>query len=335
MQDKRNNLFDRVVKAVLFVGSRGYGCAVNLVDMAYRVGLRKIHKAKLPVISVGNITLGGTGKTPFAMFLADHFSHGKKKASILIRGYGKDESVQLKEELADVPVYVGQDRVKNAALSASEGNEFIILDDGFQHRRLGRDLDIVLIDSEHPFGNGQLVPRGVLREPVSSLIRAGIVVATKIDKLTPGEEIELEELVKSIAPKAVFITARHRPLFFTDVTGAAYSVEDVRGKKVCMVSGIGDPEYFRTVLDAADPVITEEMIYPDHHNFRQVDVGKILAACTKSRSEYIVTTKKDYVKLKELDISLIEEKIMVLNIAMDVVKGKEKLIAGLNSVIFC
>lgn len=333
MQDKRGSLIDRSIKAVLFILSVVYGFAQALIDMAYKTGLRKIHRADLPVISVGNITLGGTGKTPFAIFLADHYALDQKKVSILIRGYGKDESVQLTDELAEVKVYVGQDRVRNASLSFQEGNDLAILDDGFQHRRLARDLDIVLIDAQNPFGNGHMFPRGVLREPVGALERAGIIVATKIDKITDEQACRLEERIRTISPKAVFATARHRPLFFTDVTGAAYSAEDMRGKKVVTASGIGDPAYFRMVLENSGPVIADEIIYADHHMFSRADVARMYASAVREQADHVIVTKKDHVKLKGLDISSIEDRLMVLNIAIEIVKGKESLIAGLNSVL--
>ncbi len=332
MKDERNGFADVIVKGVLRFLSWIYAAAIRTVDWGYRSGLRKRYKAPVPVISVGNVTLGGTGKTPFTIFLADHFLSAGRHPAVLIRGYGEDESRMLRDELPDVPVFAGQDRVKSAACAAENGRDVLILDDGFQHRRISRNLDILLVDSVSLFGNGSLVPRGVLREPFSSLKRADIFVLTKADRIDEKCKKDIIRKLRETAGEKPIVVARHSPSFLTDVTGGAYSADSLRGKKVVLVSGIVDPDYFALLVEKKGATIVSRRDYPDHHRYARKDISSISRECAEKKAEAIITTGKDYVKIKELDISVIEDRLFVLNIVMDIVEGKERLIAGLDSV---
>ena len=185
MHDRTNDLLSQVVKPCLLILSYAYGFLLKAHYFFYKVNLLKSYKSQIAIISIGNITLGGTGKTPFTIMLAERLTQkNKKKTAVLIRGYGEDEWKMLEERLGKygIKVFVGRDRVKYAKQALQYGACSLILDDGFQHRRLRRDLDIVLLDSTNPFGNRHLFPRGILREPLDSLRRADIVVLTKVDK---------------------------------------------------------------------------------------------------------------------------------------------------------
>ncbi|MFH1878851.1 MAG: tetraacyldisaccharide 4'-kinase [Candidatus Omnitrophota bacterium] len=333
MTDRRGGFLGSAVKHMLFVISLLYGSGIKIVNLSYAAGIRKRHKAGIPVISVGNITLGGTGKTPFTIFLADHLVSSGVKPAILTRGYGGDESRMMKDDLPDVPVFVGQDRVRNARKAARAGIDVIILDDGYQHRRLERDLNIAMIDSMVLFGNGQLFPRGILREPVSSLRRADILVLTKSDMAGEERHGEIMEYLKVYCPGKPVIRAEHRACSFTDVSGAIYHADTVKGHKVLLVSGIVDPEYFNFMIAGLGAGVVSRFDFMDHHKYTQADVTEIYNRC--SGAEKIITTKKDYVKLRGLDISCIEDKLFVFDIVIDIVEGKEELLAGLNSRGIC
>src|SRR5262245_17167980 len=168
-----------------------YCLGVSARNAAYDWGWKTAHRAAVPVVSVGNLTLGGTGKTPMVEWVARWFRGRGARVAILSRGYGQaeglnDEGRVLEENLPDVPHFQGADRVELARIAVEESeSQVLVLDDGFQHRRLARDLDIVLLDALEPFGLGRLFPRGLLREPVSSLRRAGLVVLSRAD-LVPG-----------------------------------------------------------------------------------------------------------------------------------------------------
>ncbi|MGB2629729.1 MAG: tetraacyldisaccharide 4'-kinase, partial [Candidatus Omnitrophota bacterium] len=225
------------------------------------------------------------------------------------------------------------DRVASALAAARDGRDILVLDDGFQHRRIGRDLSIVMLDSGSVFGDGYLFPRGILREPVSSLKRADILVLSKIDKMDDKGKNDIIRKLQNSFPGKLIVTARHRPTFLNDVTGAVYSAETLKGQKACLISGIADPGYFvRAVEDlGALPVLRHD--YADHHSYNQKDIDRISADCRNSGIDSIVTTKKDYVKMRALDLSAIEERLLVLDIEMDIVEGKEALVDRLNSVI--
>ncbi|MBD3425765.1 MAG: tetraacyldisaccharide 4'-kinase [Candidatus Omnitrophica bacterium] len=333
MKDEKKGPLHGFVKAVLFALSLVYRLAVGVVDLAYRSGLRRRHRAGVPVISVGNITLGGTGKTPLTIFLADHLVSSGRKPAVLTRGYGNDESKMLRDVLAEVPVFVGQDRVRSARWAAAQERDVLILDDGYQHRRLARDLNLLLLDSASPFGNGHLVPRGTLREPASSVKRADMVILTKVDRTSPERISAAKERIGELAPGMPIISTRHRPACLLDVTGAAYSPGSISGQKIMLISGIVDPDYLAYLLERLGGRIAGRLDYPDHYRYTWRDVEKIRRQCDICGAEKIITTKKDYVKIRMLDISQIEEKLFVLDIAVDVVEGKEELFAGLDSSV--
>ena len=333
MKDRRNSFFDCFMKSVLLVLSWGYGIAVRIVDLAYKTGIRREYKVSIPVVSVGNLTLGGTGKTPFAIFLADYFISIKKNPAVLTRGYGRDESVMLKNEMPLVPVYVGRDRVLNAQRAVSEGKDVVILDDGFSHRRIERDLNILMIDGVNFFGNKSVFPRGVLREPVSALERADLFVLTKVDSASESRIKEIRSFLGEKAQGKAIVETRHKPSFLTDVTGAAYALECFKGKRIFVLSGIGDPDYFAFLLSASGAEIVERYDFMDHYAYRQKDIDRIYRDSVLKKIDGVIITAKDYVKIKKLDLSQVEEKIFILNIKIDIIGGKESLIAGLNSVI--
>ncbi|MFH1395567.1 MAG: tetraacyldisaccharide 4'-kinase [Candidatus Omnitrophota bacterium] len=334
MKDETAGFFDNLIKGVLRVLSWIYYAAVKFVDKSYKAGIRRQIKINVPVISVGNITLGGTGKTPFAIFLAEYCQLKGRNPAILIRGYGKDENRMLADELADVSIFTGQDRVKTAAAAVSQKKDVIILDDGFQHRRIRRDFNILVLDSVSLFGNKALIPRGILREPVSSLKRADAFVLTKADMIDETRQNAVKGMLTSDFPNIPVALVCHRPLSFTDVTGASYPVEIVNGLRIAVFSGIGDPDYFAFLLKKQGAVIAFRRDYPDHYQYTQKDVDKIYSEICDKKVQKVIVTAKDYVKLKSLDLSYLEDKVFILKIGIDFIDGKEGLIAGLDSVIF-
>ncbi len=182
-----------LARGVLRAGAVAYGAAVSARNFGFDRGWLRSHRALVPVVSVGNLTLGGTGKTPMVEWLARWFRSREVRVAILSRGYGhtggiNDEGLVLEENLPDVPHLQNPDRVALAQTAVRElESELIVLDDGFQHRRLARDLDVVLLDALDPFGLSQLCPRGLLREPVRSLRRAAVVVLSRADLVADAQ----------------------------------------------------------------------------------------------------------------------------------------------------
>jgi tetraacyldisaccharide 4'-kinase len=288
----------------------------------------------MKVLSVGNLTLGGTGKTPFVIMLAkiirDEF---KREPAVLIRGYGWDEQTMLKRNLADIPILVGENRVRLARRAIKlYGSSTAVLDDGFQYWELKRDLEIVLIDSSKPFGNGRLFPAGVLREPKTAVVRADIIVFTKVNK----KNIDIgrtEAALKNIKKDLIFLEAVHRPKHLYDMKQRKeLDLSNLKGKKLILLSSIGDPEYFKETIKDLGATVTAELAYPDHYDYRRRDIDNITRLCSEKNFDFIITTEKDAVKLTRLGLYITEYPVMTLIVNMEITKGRGELIDRLHSL---
>ena len=282
-------------------------------NIFYSFNIFRKHKINAKVISVGNITWGGTGKTPVVAFIADELVKKNRRVSILIRGYGNDESELLPKLTSNVPVLVGKDRVK-MGIEAIENHlsDTVILDDGFQHRRLERNLDIVCIDAAKPFGNGWCIPAGTLREGLGSLKRADIFLITKADLVFSKDKLEkLEKKLKSISPGAVVVKAIHRPLYFyrlLDKVGGCFdrplldeervNIGELQNRELALVSAIGSPECFEKTVLRLGLKINKHFIFRDHHGYTKEDIAYIEDYCKNNSLDAVITTEKDAVKLR-------------------------------------
>ncbi|MCX5680320.1 MAG: tetraacyldisaccharide 4'-kinase [Candidatus Omnitrophica bacterium] len=294
MTDKRNGGVFKILKAILRVASVLYGLGMVVRTLLYKYKIFEIHSVPMKIISVGNITLGGTGKTPFVVELTRIFREEfRKEPAVLIRGYGWDESAMLKAKLKDTPILVGEERARSARRAIKlYGSDTAILDDGFQHWELGRNLDIVLVDSRNPFGNGCLFPRGVLRERKSSLKRADIVVLTKVNFGT-GDTEQLKAEIWKIRGDIEILEAVHRPRHFYDTKQRKdVDLSRVSGKRVMLLSSIGDPEYFEDTVKGLGAVVVEHIAFGDHHNYSESDKSRIIKRCSERAFDLIVTTER-------------------------------------------
>lgn len=303
----------------LWLLSLGYGLAVRLRNAAYSWGWLRVKRASVPVLSVGNLTAGGTGKTPFVEWLARLLSE-EKLVAILSRGYGAhDEALVLSENLPEVPHYQGADRAALAAVAVEESeSEVLVLDDGFQHRRLHRDLDLVLIDATDPWGGGHLLPRGLLREPISGLKRAHAIILTRCDQADTSElKKALSRFNKPIAE------AVHAPSRLVGISSES-PVSDLAGKTVAGFCGLGNPSAFKKTLESLGATVADFRAYPDHHPYSREDVED-LGRWAKSQPDgaWMLTTQKDLVKLR-LD-SLGGKPLRAVRIAMEIRSGREEL----------
>jgi len=334
MRDRRNGPFDNIIKILLYVVSLVYAFFIRIWEMCYSLGIFKTHKVPLKVVSVGNITVGGTGKTPLVRFMARRLIEKGKRISILIRGYGDDEWRMLKETVLSVPILVGRDRIKTARQAEKlHKPDILLLDDGYQHRRLGRDLNILLIDAADPFGNGHMLPRGILREPLRSIKQADVVVLTKADFGRDNVPV-LREMLARRFNKHKILEAKYKPVCFTDIVSRKrYSPDFIRGKKLSVLSGIADPRYFKRILKELGGVLIREFDYRDHSTYTEGDLSSIESKSKESGSEFIITTEKDAVKLNKLNIKN-ALRILILHVEVEITKDMEELvdtISGLNS----
>jgi tetraacyldisaccharide 4'-kinase len=308
-----------IATAALWPFSLGYGLAVGLRNLLYDRSLIRSAAVGVPVVSVGNITAGGTGKTPFAIMLAEMLSRSGRRVAVISRGYrGKrkccgpllvsdgfglkttaeeagDEAYLMAGRLLGVGamVIVCPDRIRAATLAEGLGAGVIILDDGFQHRRIERDVDIVLLDQQRPLDNGRLLPAGMLRESPKSLGRADAVVLTRC--LGDGVPQSLRILLRAEAP--IFM-ARHVMESVSKIDewriGKNGGMHVSRGKWL-LFSGLANPQSFEASVLEAGGEIGGHLKFPDHHTYRAWDLAKIEKA--GQGMEAIVTTEKDAVRL--------------------------------------
>jgi tetraacyldisaccharide 4'-kinase len=334
MTDKKTGAIFLPFKFALYLASLIYGAAIIFRGIFYKMHIFNIRRAPLKVISVGNITLGGTGKTPFTMALAKILEKElKKNVCVLIRGYGWDEQEMLKRNLADIPILVGQDRLRSSNKAVKlYGSDTAILDDGFQHWELARDLDIVLVDSRNPFGNRHLFPRGILRESRRSLGRADIIVFTKSDNGPAGID-GVKRAVHAVNKNAIIVEATHAPKhLYEGRARRPHELASVRSKRVILLSSIGDPSYFEETVSGLGADVIEHIKFPDHHDYRKKDVDRIMAKCGEKHFDLIITTEKDIVKLNRLGLSMGSHKVLTLVVEMQILSGKEKLVDRLHSL---
>lgn len=325
----RAGLLPSAKRAGLWSLSLGYRLGVAMRNLAFNRAWKTIHKAPVPVISVGNLTTGGTGKTPCVEYVARFFRQLDVRVVLLSRGYGSDlgrndEALVLEENLPDVPHLQGPDRATLAqtAVEELEAN-LLVLDDGFQHRQLHRDLDLVLIDATCPWGYGHLLPRGLLREPIDSLKRASAVIVTRCD-LVGAEAVQAIrgriENVKAL-PIAESI---HRPAGWRNGAGEMAALEVLAGKPIAGFCGLGNPDAFRQTLMNLGLNVIAWRTYPDHHPYSREDVDALrIWARELPADAAVVTTQKDLVKIR-LD-RLGDHALWALAIELQITRGHEAL----------
>jgi len=307
---------ERLVAFALRLLSLAYhaGLAGNL--LLYRLGILKAQRLPAAVISVGNITVGGTGKTSATCALARNASRRGEKVAVLSRGYGGaragvvqnggrllmtqeqagDEPYLIAAKLPGTAVLVGKHReitgkVAIERLSAS----VLILDDAFQYWPLYKDREIVLVDALNPFGFGHLLPGGMLREPVRNMKRAHEVWITHCDLVKPGEVERLRRTISALHPKAPVVETIHEPVGLLDLTGRPLPLEELRGKRIVALSSIGNPEAFERTLQKLGAVALP-FRFRDHHKYTVRDAEEI-EAIAAGVAEAMVTTEKDAVRL--------------------------------------
>lgn len=284
-----------------------YAALLHLRNAAYDFGTLRTHAAALPVISIGNLTTGGTGKTPLTMWACRHLLGWGRRPAILMRGYAAaagqtaDEVLEYQLALPGVPVVVDADRVRGAARATREfGSDCVVLDDGFQHRRLHRNLDIVLIDALDPFGGGRMLPAGSLREPCSSLRRASVIVITRTNQVDPTALIGLRRDLARLAGHCPVVTAKIEPGDLTFADGESVPAVNRTDLHVLPVSAIGNPASFEQIVGRMFQRIATPMRYADHHRYTPADVQRIVSDARRCGATVVLTTRKDWVKLAPL-----------------------------------
>lgn len=310
LSGRRRDVGARLLRGALGLASYGYGAAVTVRNMAYDCGWLAVHRAAVPVVSLGNITTGGTGKTPLAAWLANWLVAHGLRPGLLSRGYraldtgpgepgaaGNDEKRVLDRLCPGVPHLQQRDRVQSSQRLVDELScDVLILDDGFQHRRLARDLDLLLVDALQPWGFGHVLPRGLLRESRSSLRRADLVIVTRADQASPGDGQRLRADLEFFRGHSECVEVAFRPQRLLGLDGSLRDPGSIAGLKGLAFCGIGNPDGFRRTLGTMR-FDCELQVFPDHHHYDASDLAALSAKAEHSRAGMVLTTLKDLVKI--------------------------------------
>jgi tetraacyldisaccharide 4'-kinase len=350
-REKKTLSFYFVVKLFFYICSVFYWLGYNLRFFFYRSGMIKPKKLKAKVISIGNITLGGTGKTPLVIYLVQRLKEKNLKIAILTRGYKRknkglaemvmenenrtpwtevgDEPYLLASRLNHVPVVVYKNRGASGVYAEKKyKSEVLILDDGFQHWKLSRNLNIVVIDSMNPFGNSKLFPAGILREPLSSLKRADILVLNKADQVSNKQNlIRVLRTYNQDAPiiesvyKIDSIERLHDNLQADRRPSGQVEESHLKGKKTLAFSGIGNPISFEKSLKLLKVEVLKHRGFPDHFFYQRKDILNLEREALRLGADFMITTEKDSVRIPM--ISELRIPIYVFKIDLVITKGEE------------
>lgn len=345
LSEKPETQWEQSLMSGLHFASKVYAAGVRARAWAYRHGVFRRISVDAPLVSIGNVTVGGTGKTPFAIYLARRLQALGRRPAIVSRGYLKegrglvvvsdgssvlvgrrqagDEPYLMARALPGVPVVVGPNRAVAATVATARFDpDIIVMDDGFQHLKVQRDLDVVVIDATNPFGNGMTLPRGILREPPNHLRRAGLLLLTRTDQTTDLDL--LRDHLRTLNPTVPIVESIHRPASLRyyqhhDELG----VQTLAGSRVVALSSVGNPRAFERTLGDLGAQIVDAWRLPNHHAYRRGPLTDLADRARDLGVEAIVTTEKDTVRFPPgfaFDVP-----VWVLAIELTVTAGEEHL----------
>jgi tetraacyldisaccharide 4'-kinase len=354
----------RVLLGVLKVISCLFAAIVTLRLFLYKVGIMRRYPLGCQIISVGNITAGGTGKTPVVEIFARELQQSGRKVAILSRGYrkrelpwyqrvfneqiepprivsdgkrllldsemGGDEPYMLANNLPGVVVLVDKNRVKSGRFAVKRfGCDTLILDDGFQYWKLQHRMEVVLVDKTNPFGNGHLLPRGVLREPIRNLKRANFVFITKSD----GNASDLRAQIHGLNPSAEIIECCHKPRFLQNVYAATQlDLEWLKGKTVITLSGIAVPQGFENSLRAMGAKVIYCYRFADHHRYAAQEIIDAVNKAADLNADALLTTEKDAVRFPHLETTPVP--VLYLRVSIELLSGTDSFHDAVERICF-
>ncbi len=343
-------------RSILGALSNVYATAMTKRNAKYDTSKDLIYRSSIPVISVGNITAGGTGKTPMVAYICDYYKQLGLRPVVLTRGYkaklnkgshivsdgtqlllnafeSGDEANLLASTLQTVPVVIGSSRANSAELAMEKlSPDVFVLDDAFQHRRMGRDLDIVLIDATNPFGYEHVLPRGLLREPLVGLKRADIIIVTKANQISEQALRELESRLRAMVPTTPVLLSNHQPASMEPLF--AGDGEAKKEEPLFAVTAIGSPSSFHTTLRHEGYTVGLDKSFPDHHVFTEKDLEDIFQQGISKGATQIAITEKDAVKWRPLlEGKVLPLPVFVLPIRICIWQGEQELQDQLRSLV--
>lgn len=339
--------------AALALLSGAYRLGLATRERVYAWGVLKTERLQCPVVSIGNITLGGSGKTPTVELAARSLLALGARPAVVSRGYGRrsrgvaviadrhgvkldaraagDEPLLLAERLSPVPVVVGENRFEAGRVAVERcGATVVLLDDGFQNRSVAKDLEIVVVNGRSPWGNGRLFPRGMLREPLSALARADLVVVTNPEGAAKLEAVSL--VVRRHNGHAPVISGAYEVTDPLEArSGRRETLATLMGRKVLAFCGLGSPRSFADTLTANGFRVMGLVEFPDHHWFEPVDLAGLASQARASGADALVTTEKDWMRLRGLALPPIP--VWVLPVKLVLVPGQEAWVQALGRVL--
>ena len=372
IRERRHDVLGTLLKGILFFASRFYRRAVQFRLWMYDNRVIRNRAIGCLVVSIGNVTCGGTGKTPVVEVFARTLSQKGRRVAVLSRGYrsrdrglwtklrekfsskkmevpprvvsdGKnlllnsvtagDEPFMLASNLKNVVVLVDKDRVKSGLYAIEEfGTDTLILDDGFQYLNLKAHINILLVDSTSPFDNHHVLPRGLLREPIRNIRRADYIFLTKSDGSRRLRH--LKAFLRRQNHLAEIIECCHKPQYLEDVfqRGERLPLEYLKGKKVASISAIANPDSFNAFLSELGGNIVEEIHFADHHRYRQQELIDFINKAKTAGAEVIMTTEKDAVRMPRLDRR--DLPILFLRVQIDILSGQENFDQCISRICF-
>lgn len=324
----RQGLVAPCARAVLAALEPAYGWVVRRKNRRFDSDHSPAVRVAAPVISVGNLTVGGTGKTPLVCWLARWLKKQGQQVTLISRGYGSksgpnDEALELAARLPGVSHLQNPDRVV-AARQALDQNprQVLLLDDAFQHRRIARDLDIVLLDALEPFGYGHLLPRGLLREPVEGLSRAQVIGLSRSDAVSESRREEIRQQVQKLAPEAIWMELAHQPSGLVDCGGKSVGLASLRGQKVAAFCGIGNPAGFRHTLCQCGVDVVAMKEFPDHCTYGPAELRDLEAWVSRcGEITTVLCTRKDLVKIPHKELGGVP--LRAVEVELEITRGKE------------
>ena len=332
-------LLARAARVLLRVLSIPYGIAIYFRNRAYDLGVRQSFSCGAPVICVGNFSLGGTGKTPLVSWIARHLMALKRHPAIVSRGYGaqqgqqSDEAAELSLILSSVQHFAHRDRIVAARKAVKNGSDVVILDDGFQHRRLARDINIITVDATDPYGCGFLFPRGLLRESLREIRRADAIVLTRSTLVDESKRKDIRNTFQTLCSTKPLIWAEadHKPMRLRQFSGVDLPIHLLNGKKVVAFAGIGNPDAFHYSLTPLDANVVAFRPFPDHHAYSNDDVTSLGGWASQQNAELVITTLKDLVKIQQDELDGIP--LVAVEIEIDFLVGQERIEKLIDDVV--
>mgnify|MGYP001432810893 CR=1 FL=1 len=337
---RRTDLRARGARVLLCLASLGYSLVVRIRNALYTSSVLKRHPANAVILSIGNLTTGGTGKTPLVVWLCRRVREKGLACAILTRGYKtqkgelSDEPALLAAQCPDVPVVVNPDRVAGAAEAIrSHGAQIIVMDDGFQHRRLARDLDIIAVDATTPFGYGRVLPAGLLREPISGLRRAHAVVLTRCDQVSEDALSQIEDEIRQVNRNLVISRSIHAPVAIRTAQEMEIALDRIRGQRVFAFCGIGNPQAFFRTIEQLGVVAVGTRVFDDHYRYTAEDLETVLEQAKAQKATLVLTTQKDWTKAARTGAKGDSPALAYLAIDMRFTAGEESLTALIDRVL--